>query len=772
MARIDTGTLSLSVVVGIAATVVLGAAAVVVGVTVSRGPRPFSCPGVAIFGVRGSAQDYSQSDSGMGPEVSALATEIQRRLPSSLKVETIGVPYPAASPIGAIFNSSDHNFSPYNSSVIEGASLLQDGRSDFTSPGAMVGRCQRTAIVLAGISQGAQVITTALSQAPTQALMRTHLTAAILFASPVRISGQSINVGAQNQDGVLTNPGSSQPFGHAASVPNDLWRRTQSYCLQDDPICDNTDIGFLSPVLPPPFNIVNHRPMIHSSYAKSLFVLEAAAFVVGKISQTNGQPSRTRDLPSVPSRFVALGDSYSSGEGANDYFDGTKNGDDTCHRSGLGWPSLLGAPKSDFKACSGSTTADLQTRFDNESSQLSALTSSTDLVTITAGGDDIGFSQVLDNCVDKFIPLNHSRDDRSCRFGRDDNGRHTFGINDALNALPAYKANMLALLTKIRSQSPDARILVLGYPRLFPVGGYAGDSCNGIHTDWQNWLNDAGDSLNQAIQDAVNQSGVAEYVDVDGAFNGHEVCGRPDGAAMYVNDLQVHCPFGNGSISGLGCSESFHPTPDGYLALRDIVFDHLDHDLLNHLGPSNPTVPPPVLATKLITFQPWVPHAPTGISVPMPGAVLTQATGKCDGGSPHDPGRNTAFRCTTDPNALADPCFANFNSGDPASSLLCSTDPTTMNLVELDQAGGQLPMRNANTEDPNAPPWFLILSDGLKCHIVLGTNTLYLPYDCSGGTSTTAPDRSKPAWTVREGKNISPSSRPSSPPVEVIAAYR
>ena len=119
------------------------------------------------------------------------------------------------------------------------------------------------------------------------------------------------------------------------------------------------------------------------------------------------------------------------------------------------------------------------------------------------------------------------------------------------------------------------------------------------------------------------------------------------------------------------------------------------------------TVPVPSGPTKLITFQPWVPQAPTGNSVPMPGAVLTKATGKCDVGSPHDPGRSTAFRCTsTDPNVRADPCFANFNSGDPSSSLLCSTDPTTMNLVELDQAGGQLPMSNANTEDPNAPPWF------------------------------------------------------------------
>ena len=186
------------------------------------------------------------------------------------------------------------------------------------------------------------------------------------------------------------------------------------------------------------------------------------------------------------------------------------------------------------------------------------------------------------------------------------------------------------------------------------------------------------------------------------------------------------------------------------------------------------TSAPPVAPTKLITFQPWVPQAPTGISVPMPGAILTKTTGTCAGGSPHDPGRDTAFRCTsTDPNVRADPCFANFKSGDPSSSLLCSTDPTTMNLVYLDQAGGHLSMSNANTEDPNTPPWFVILSDGLKCHLTTGTDTQYLTYDCGGGTGATVPDRSAPTWTVREGKFIGPAvPTPSSARVAVTTAYR
>ena len=278
----------------------------------SQPPSGASCPNVAIYGVRGSSQDYLASETGMGPETYAVAQEIRRRLPPNWTIEDIGVPYPASSPIEAIFNASTEDLSPYNHSVSSGVSLLLHGRSDFTTPGGLLDRCPDTAVVLAGISQGAQVITTALSQDSGSSTLEKRVAAVILLASPVRLKGQSINIGAQNEDGVLANPASSQPGRRAAIVPTALRDRTRSYCLQDDPVCDNTNVALLLPVLPPPNNIVNHRTDIHTSYAKSLFTLQAADFAVRQIRAAEHQTPPVNGYSPAPTDYVALGDSYTS----------------------------------------------------------------------------------------------------------------------------------------------------------------------------------------------------------------------------------------------------------------------------------------------------------------------------------------------------------------------------------------------------------------------------------------------------------------------------
>jgi lysophospholipase L1-like esterase len=86
--------------------------------------------------------------------------------------------------------------------------------------------------------------------------------------------------------------------------------------------------------------------------------------------------------------YVALGDSYASGAGAGSYVDGS------CRRSSNAYPALRGKefPSFKFVACSGATTKSLR-------SQLRALTPATTLVTITIGGNDLGFVDVLTTCT-------------------------------------------------------------------------------------------------------------------------------------------------------------------------------------------------------------------------------------------------------------------------------------------------------------------------------------------------------------------------------------
>src|SRR3954471_10757038 len=104
----------------------------------------------------------------------------------------------------------------------------------------------------------------------------------------------------------------------------------------------------------------------------------------------------------APVRYVALGDSYSSGEG-NPPFDA---GSGQCHRSPAAWPRMIarqdpGIDMAAHIACSGATSTPLRRRHNGEPPQLRQLRDldqPADLVTITIGGNDIGFGPVLADC--------------------------------------------------------------------------------------------------------------------------------------------------------------------------------------------------------------------------------------------------------------------------------------------------------------------------------------------------------------------------------------
>src|ERR1700748_3892832 len=100
--------------------------------------------------------------------------------------------------------------------------------------------------------------------------------------------------------------------------------------------------------------------------------------------------------PGIPAQaasavhYVALGDSYSSGVGA-----GSTSG--SCGQSPNAYAPLwakANAPASfTFAACSGARTSDVISK------QLSALSPATTLVSIAIGGNDVGFSSIMETCV-------------------------------------------------------------------------------------------------------------------------------------------------------------------------------------------------------------------------------------------------------------------------------------------------------------------------------------------------------------------------------------
>jgi hypothetical protein len=117
------------------------------------------------------------------------------------------------------------------------------------------------------------------------------------------------------------------------------------------------------------------------------------------IEEWSGGPAPT------PPYYVALGDSFSSGTGAPPFLDSIG-----CYRSTQAYPELIagdpGVPgELDSEACNGATINDFydsQTTLDGAivSPQLQDLSGNPTLVTLSVGGDDIGFSTVAETCMD------------------------------------------------------------------------------------------------------------------------------------------------------------------------------------------------------------------------------------------------------------------------------------------------------------------------------------------------------------------------------------
>ena len=220
--------------------------------------------------------------------------------------------------------------------------------------------------------------------------------------------------------------------------------------------------------------------------------------------------------------YVALGDSYSSGTGTRSYLaDGT-----SCQRSTYAYPSLIAVSRGyalNFRACSGATVANVT------NTQLSALTSGTAYVTISVGGNDAGFADVLTDCALPWWAAN-------CNGAID--GAQSI-IN---NQLPSRLSTLYAA---IRTRAPSAKVVVVGYPRIF-----MGVDCNAgtwFTSAEMTRLNQTADLLNSRLSAAAAARGFT-FANPTSRFVGHAVCGSPE----WINGLSW--PI----------SESYHPNRAGH----------------------------------------------------------------------------------------------------------------------------------------------------------------------------------------------------------------
>ncbi len=203
-----------------------------------------------------------------------------------------------------------------------------------------------------------------------------------------------------------------------------------------------------------------------------------------------------------PLQYVSLGDSYSAGGGLA--------GVRPCGRSPQAYPALV-AQRAHVvvseHACNGATTADV---LDTEQvagvgKQIDAVGADTGVVTITIGGNDIGFADVM----------------RRCALGSEPCTNLEGQVDRDLAALPA---KLLAVYREIRRRAPNAALLVVGYPQLVVDPAASGlPACAGLTADESRFVRRKGDDLARVVRTAAEASG-ARYVDAAAAFAGHEAC--------------------------------------------------------------------------------------------------------------------------------------------------------------------------------------------------------------------------------------------------------
>lgn len=281
-------------------------------------------------------------------------------------------------------------------------------------------------------------------------------------------------------------------------------------------------------------------------------------------------------VPDSSSSYVALGDSYSSGTGSFNY-----DLDSYCYRSTNNYAYYL-SNHSDLDtpevgSCHGAITDDFFER-GGDVAQLTRLGVNTEVVTLTIGGNDVGFEEVLTKCTDWAFNVGYG-----CSTHTD----ITLPVSQRMTALAGVASSAVYapgttreihsikdVLAAIVTSSASAEIYIAGYPEMFgnltthyaanslAPSGYACDISDTspftIRMDYADaqWLNTQADLLNTIIKNAVDdlqtEGKKVHYVNAD-LFDSHAIC---DSQASWINGVSI-------AENVTPRPESFHPTVSG-----------------------------------------------------------------------------------------------------------------------------------------------------------------------------------------------------------------
>ena len=309
--------------------------------------------------------------------------------------------------------------------------------------------------------------------------------------------------------------------------------------------------------------------------------------------------------------YLALGDSYTSGEGEYSdqyYLEGTNKEFEKCHVSSRSYPFLI-ADLSDLNlnlvksvACSGAKTEDVtggdtyyfgqNGRLGSDGKNLSdtnlVMTQSDsidnflpgrvhqasfvkrylpNIITIGIGGNDIGMVDKLKTCIGP----------GTCNWASDPKMREQFAveIKNLFNTL-------VNTYQELRDSSSSSKIYAVGYPRPADGDGTCGPLTGFLlNNEERVFMSEAVIYLNQVIKAAAEKVGIG-FLDIQESYGRHIMCG--DEAPSGINSVIIGDDIGlsgeSSWIKFIG-NESFHPNPYGHLLAAKYIFNSIG-DISKH----------------------------------------------------------------------------------------------------------------------------------------------------------------------------------------------
>ncbi len=311
----------------------------------------------------------------------------------------------------------------------------------------------------------------------------------------------------------------------------------------------------------PGYRIANVPRFSPGGNSVSVYVSTSWEVTFIKIAPPTGDAEGSAE---PPLEYIALGDSFSSGEGElsdSFYQPATNTTSNKCHVSVRSYPYLLQtqwAVTASNLACSGSRTKDVRKVVQGLAIQ--AENTQPSILSLGIGGNDVGLMGKLSTCMQP----------GTCEWAQPERRIAT------ANEIRALLEPLVELIGEIKTEYAGASLFVVGYPKI--INDTTEASCGLVLAslltlEERVFMNRSIEYLNRVIQAAAGYAGV-RFVDIEQTFEGQRLCDSTEGAmnGLRFGDDIAPVPFLNTKVIG---SESFHPTPYGHQLVAEALYAQL-----------------------------------------------------------------------------------------------------------------------------------------------------------------------------------------------------